>query len=108
MDLGYDGFRAWVVPYRDGEYAAGASFQGSNVLTPEVGTLERFFSASALDPTESTHVNEAVVSIVGVQLDGEGEQVNAVSLLRCTVPVDVTFSRPEGARPSWTLTWRRP
>lgn len=95
VDLGYDGFRAWVVPYGDGEYAAGASFQGSSILTPEVGTLERYFSGSALDPGESTHVDEAVVSIVGVQLDDEGEQVNTVSLLRCTVAVDVTFSRPE-------------
>ncbi len=95
VDLGYDGFRAWVVPYRDGEHASGARFQGSNILMAEAGSLERTFIGTGLEPGESVHVNEAVVSIVGVQLDDEGEQVNTVSLLRCTVPVDVTFARPE-------------
>ena len=95
VELGYDGFRAWVVAYRDGEYALGTVFQGSAILTAEDGTLQRSFFAAALEPGESVHVNEAIVSIVGVQLDDEGEQVNAVSLLRCIVPVDVTFSRPE-------------
>lgn len=94
LELGYDGFRVWFQPHFDGEYAPGGSYQPSGVETAPNGTLSRAFAGDGLEPGESTQVNEGHVFMQGVQLDENGVQIQAVPILECIVPVDITFTAP--------------